>query len=84
MMDTITEIRASSGISANRYETMFEPLSTSISPYESTGEGAGIGLYIARSLAHRHGGTIELRSPPGTGAQFVVFLPSEPPETVPG
>ncbi|MBV1886899.1 MAG: HAMP domain-containing histidine kinase [Parvibaculaceae bacterium] len=64
------------GIAADRYETMFEPLSTSASPYENTGEGAGIGLYVTRNLVQRHGGKIELPSRMATsGAYFVVFLP---------
>lgn len=64
------------GIAVDRYEAMFEPLSTSTSPYENTGEGAGLGLYITRNLVQRHGGEIELRPRiVSEGAYFVVFLP---------
>ncbi len=68
------------GVAPDRYETMFQPLTTSTSPYENTGEGAGIGLYITRGLLQRHGGSIELRSQTGhPGAHFVAFLPDTPP-----
>ncbi len=37
--------------------------------------GAGIGLYIARDIVSREGGYIRLRSKPGEGSEFTVFLP---------
>lgn len=41
--------------------------------------GLGLGLFIARSLAEAHGGTLRHASGPGPGAEFVVELPIEPP-----
>jgi two-component system sensor histidine kinase CiaH len=38
--------------------------------------GAGLGLSIARWIVERHGGTIEAKSPPGSGALFEVSLPT--------
>jgi signal transduction histidine kinase len=37
--------------------------------------GAGLGLFIARSIAEAHGGTLDVRSDPGSGATFTVRLP---------
>jgi signal transduction histidine kinase len=37
--------------------------------------GTGLGLAIVRAVAERHGGTVELASPPAGGARFVVRLP---------
>jgi PAS domain S-box-containing protein len=37
--------------------------------------GMGLGLYIARQIVERHGGTIYAESPPDGGARFVISLP---------
>jgi len=37
--------------------------------------GSGLGLFIARSIAEAHGGTLEVRSAPGEGATFTLALP---------
>lgn len=42
--------------------------------------GTGIGLYVARSVVHELGGTIELHSTLGTGTCFEVRLPVSDPE----
>lgn len=38
----------------------------------------GLGLYIARQVAHAHGGSIEVRSPDADGTTFFVWLPRSP------
>ena len=38
-------------------------------------EGVGIGLFLARQIIQAQGGYIRLRSQPGTGATFTLFLP---------
>jgi signal transduction histidine kinase len=40
------------------------------------GTGSGLGLSIARAVAVRHGGRLDLAPPPGTGAHFVLALPA--------
>jgi signal transduction histidine kinase len=37
--------------------------------------GAGLGLFIARSIAEAHGGSLEVQSEPGGGATFTIRLP---------
>jgi two-component system OmpR family sensor kinase len=37
--------------------------------------GAGLGLFIARSIAEAHGGSLEVHSEPGAGATFTFRLP---------
>jgi two-component system phosphate regulon sensor histidine kinase PhoR len=40
--------------------------------------GTGLGLFIARSIAEAHGGTVDVRSRPGEGATFILTLPVTP------
>jgi signal transduction histidine kinase len=37
--------------------------------------GQGLGLYIARSLAEAHGGSLEVEAEPGRGSAFRLTLP---------
>ncbi|MFL5346077.1 MAG: ATP-binding protein [Hyalangium sp.] len=41
----------------------------------STGQGHGLGLYIASALAQLHGGTLQVRSQRGEGSTFTLSLP---------
>jgi signal transduction histidine kinase len=37
--------------------------------------GTGLGLFIARSIAEAHGGTLDVSSRPDAGATFTLTLP---------
>lgn len=47
-------------------------------PVNSTGEGVGLGLAIARRLIKAHGGDIWVESEPGRGSKFSFSLPLVP------
>lgn len=62
------------GISRETQSRIFEPFFT------TKGQGTGLGLAIALGVARAHGGTIDLVSEPGEGAEFVLTLPVAPAE----
>jgi len=57
------------GIAPAQLKKIFEPF------YTTKPEGTGLGLLTARGLIHQAGGSLEVRSTPGNGATFEVFLP---------
>ncbi|MBN2391945.1 MAG: response regulator [Anaerolineae bacterium] len=57
------------GVAAEMREHMFEPFHT------SKPTGTGLGLAISYGIVERHGGMIEVESPPGGGTTFIVRLP---------
>jgi len=59
------------GISAEVAARLFEPF------YTTRAEGTGLGLAIARGVARAHGGSVEVISSPGAGAEFILTLPAQ-------
>ncbi len=61
------------GISPEHQEVIFEKFGRAAGP--DARPGTGLGLFIARSFAEAHGGSLEVESRPGEGATFTVTLP---------
>lgn len=61
------------GIAAADHGRVFQPF-TSLD--DGRARGAGLGLAIVRRIAEAHGGRVELRSAPGSGAEFRVSFPN--------
>lgn len=57
------------GIPAEMQARIFEPFFTTRS------QGTGLGLPIALGVARAHGGSLQVSSEPGSGAEFVLRLP---------
>ena len=64
------------GIPPDQHELIFEKFGRAQAPGSSK-PGTGLGLFIARSIAEAHGGTLEVRSRPGVGSTFTLSLPFE-------
>ena len=60
------------GISPEAMQRLFEPLFT------TKLRGIGLGLAVSRKLAEANGGRIEVRSQPGRGSTFSLYLPVKP------
>jgi two-component system, OmpR family, sensor kinase len=61
------------GIAPEDHELIFEKFGRSSGG--ATKPGTGLGLFIARSIAEAHGGTLRVRSVPEQGAVFRLELP---------
>jgi len=84
---TVVEVRASAtngglvvdvadsggGIAREDQEVIFEKFGRVRG--SSSKPGTGLGLYIARSIAEAHGGSLDVASEPGRGSTFTLTLP---------
>ena len=61
-----------SGITPEALERIWEPFYTT----KAAGKGTGLGLSTARGIVENHKGFIELKTRPGRGSTFRVFLPA--------
>lgn len=66
---------AGPGIPREHQERIFEKFGR-VEISGSSKPGTGLGLFIARSIAEAHGGTLEVSSLPREGATFVLTLPA--------
>jgi two-component system sensor histidine kinase HydH len=58
------------GIPRDKLKKLFIPF------YTTKSRGTGLGLAISQRIVSQHSGTIEVRSTPGQGSTFSVFLPA--------
>jgi len=61
-----------SGVPESVQARIFEPFFTTKAP----GIGTGLGLAITFGIVRGHGGEVQLQSPPGRGATFIISLPN--------
>ena len=62
------------GIPEDQHRLIFEKFGRAVVPGQSK-PGTGLGLFIARSIAEAHGGSLDVRSRAPNGAAFVLTLP---------
>jgi len=60
------------GMASDVTKHVFEPFFTT----KPAGVGTGLGLSVSYGIIQTHGGTIDVRSTPGTGTTFVITLPT--------
>jgi PAS domain S-box-containing protein len=66
------------GIALGSIEQLFRRFSRILTPQTAHVGGTGLGLYISREIARRHGGDILVQSRPGQGSRFTLTLPTPP------
>ncbi|MBO4827785.1 MAG: hypothetical protein J5506_11245 [Prevotella sp.] len=61
------------GIEETIIEKIFDPFFTT----KTTGEAAGVGLYLSREIVQNHGGDIQVKSVKDEYSEFIVTLPEK-------
>jgi signal transduction histidine kinase len=61
------------GIAGDDLPRIFEAFFTT----KGAADGTGLGLFLSRDIARRHGGELKARSTPGHGSTFILDLPED-------
>jgi two-component system, NtrC family, sensor kinase len=72
----VTFADTGAGIRPEHLDNIFNPFFTT----KPVGKGTGLGLSVCYSIIRRLGGEIRVKSRPGEGAEFIIFLPTNPPQ----
>lgn len=68
------------GIAREEQARIFQRFYRGSDPLVATLEGSGVGLYLSRTILERQGGGISVKSTPGQGSTFTIYLPKPTPE----
>lgn len=63
------------GIAVDKIELLFQPFTQADASTSRTYGGSGLGLAISRRLAEGMGGKLTVKSEPGVGSTFTLFVP---------
>ena len=66
------------GIPQDEQSRIFDPFFRGRTAQQDQIHGTGLGLHLARKIFEAHGGSIQLKSAAGKGAEFIVRLPAAP------
>lgn len=68
------------GIPEEEQEHIFDPFFRGQRAVQDQVHGSGLGLFLVKKIVEAHGGSIEVKSEPMNGTEFIVRIPAAPPE----
>ena len=68
------------GIPEAEQQHIFDPFFRGQRAVQDQAHGSGLGLFLVKKIVEAHGGSIEVKSKPMNGTEFIVRIPAAPPE----